>query len=126
MRIYLDTNVYLDYFFNRVNESIPSGELAYLLLRRTVSCEFDIVISDIILVELEKVLTKTQIRDLLDWLQPKLLSTRRTQKDSKNAKLFPIHFPDNLHFAIAKRMDACIISNDKQMVTLGALPSHSL
>ena len=51
--IYLDTNIYLDYFENRTDKLKPLGEFAFRIIKRAIDCEFKIVISSIILAEIK-------------------------------------------------------------------------
>jgi hypothetical protein len=52
--IYLDTNVWLDYFLDRSSGLLSPSEIALHILKRSIFCEFQILISDILTVELEK------------------------------------------------------------------------
>lgn len=52
--IYCDTNVYLDYFFDRRDNIRPLGEFAHQVIQRALGCEFYIVISDWVITELNK------------------------------------------------------------------------
>ena len=70
-KIYLDTNIYIDYFEGRVDNLRPLGEFAYELLRKTFSCEFFIVISTLVLKELTYNGYEEQIKILIEELKKK-------------------------------------------------------
>mgnify|MGYP006296621571 FL=1 len=53
--IYIDTNIYIDYFLNRKDNLRPLGDFAHELFIKTSQCKYKIIISD----WLEKELTKT-------------------------------------------------------------------
>jgi len=64
MLIYCDTNIYIDYFENREDNLRPLGTFAFELLRRTIECEFTIVVSDFVISELEKYVEEEKIKEL--------------------------------------------------------------
>ncbi|MBD3304093.1 hypothetical protein GF343_03035 [Candidatus Woesearchaeota archaeon] len=51
--IYVDTNIYIDYFDGRTDYLRPPGEFAYQLLKRTFNCEFRIIVSSLVVDEIE-------------------------------------------------------------------------
>lgn len=104
-RIYLDSNVYLDYFGDRKDNMRPLGEFAFKVFQRTLECEFIVVLSDWVLEELEnKSYSKIQLETLLSELKKagKLISTKRTEEDIRKAKRFT-NQEDALHSIIAAR-----------------------
>ena len=60
MLVYVDTNIYLDYFQNRQDRLRPLGEFVFQFFRRSLKCEFEIVVSDFVLEELHKKVTIKQ------------------------------------------------------------------
>jgi len=54
MKIYFDTNVYLDFLEDRSDSLKPLGELAHQAFLRGLDCEYFIVISDLVIEELRK------------------------------------------------------------------------
>jgi len=125
-KIYLDTNIYLDYCLNRSTKYLAYGDIAHTIFSRAISCEFTIIISDILLFELEKSLSVQNITDILSWLGAKIERTQITEQDKLQAQTIPIHYPDNLHFVLAKKEGAILVSNDKALCELGAIVSHTL
>ena len=49
--IYVDTNVYIDLFENRQDRFRPLGEIAAQLFQRGLDCEFNIILSPVIISE---------------------------------------------------------------------------
>lgn len=107
MKIYLDTCIYVDYFEDRSDNIRPLGELASQLLKRTFNCEFEIIISDWLLVEMEKrVNVMSSFLELLKRLKSmdKLITITKTDNDKKEANELckkGFHFADALHAVLA-------------------------
>ena len=110
--IYLDTNIYIDYFKNRTDYLRPLGEFAFELLRRTFSCEFKIIVSNWVLKELEQNGFSKQSAQLIKRLKEmnKVAVIEYANNDSCLAKKLcndrKIHYSDALHAAIAYRAGA--------------------
>jgi hypothetical protein len=64
-KIYLDANIYLDYFENRRDNIRPLGFFAYNLIRRCIEREFRIIISDWAVEKFGKVSDASKIEDLI-------------------------------------------------------------
>ena len=108
--IYIDTNVYLHYLLRRKDKLRPIGEFAFELLRRAVKCEFEILISDVVLDELKNNTSKEKINLLLRMLKRKLVPVRKDNDAVLQAqKISKTDFWDALHYVIAKREGAEII-----------------
>ena len=113
--IYCDTNFYLDYFYDRRDKFRPLGEFAFQVIQRALSCEFKFIISDWLIVELEKNHAKQKMNDLLIELRKKdkIIETQITREDERLARSLPTHFEDALHAAIAIRAKAeCIVTTN--------------
>ena len=67
--IYLDTNIYLDYWGDRRDKFRPLGEFAYTVLRRSVECEFMILTSDLVLNELRGLIEDAEIKEVFSNLK---------------------------------------------------------
>ena len=106
-RIYVDANVYLDYLEERTDGIRPLDEFAFQLFKRTFGCEFEIVMSDWALQELqiEKEI-KSKSECLFDDLKKagKLVIAKRTPEDERRARLHR-NWQDALHVMIATRMN---------------------
>lgn len=104
-RIYLDTNIYLDYCEKRSDRIRPLNEFAYLIFKRSLECEFEIVISNFVLEEINKNLkNKTVFQILFTDLKKKkkLIYTEEKKEEYFKAKKHK-NWPDALHAIIAKR-----------------------
>ena len=93
--IYLDTNVYLDYYLDR-----RGSETAFrILFFRTPKCEFRIVISDWVLRELElNSIDSEKTNTLFDWISKsgKIIKVYKAPQDVEEAKKISEHFQDPL------------------------------
>jgi len=118
MLIYLDTNVYLDYLLEN-NDIRPLDEYARLILNRSLSCEFTILVSDLVLAEMKKkdIDTKALLQPLR--LQQKIIHREVEKQDVARAKSISIHYPDNIHLALAMRTHCqFFVTNDKELLAL--------
>lgn len=108
MKLYIDTNIFLDYFFERKNLagkdiSVPAQKLFY----RAISCEFFIVYSDHTATELNKVVSGEQIRMLFGFLKKKTIMITTLPEDIICAqKLNSTNYSDALHAVLAKRSES--------------------
>lgn len=115
--IYIDTNVWLDYCLG-TNDLRPLDEFAKQLLERKINCEFHVIISDVLLFELSK-----YINDVDSLLHPLQIKNKVSRVQTKNedklfAKKINLHFPDNIHMAIAKRCNcAYFVTNDTEILS---------
>jgi predicted nucleic acid-binding protein len=105
-KVYVDSNIYIDYFDNREGKFATWGEFAFQFFRRTFECEFKIVMSAQIFKELNKLGYEENIDDLFYSLKdmekiefvfssPKLNNEARDMKTS--------HYGDRLHYLLAKK-----------------------
>lgn len=136
-KIYVDTNVYLDYFEGRTDYMRPLGDFAYEVFQRTLSCEFTIVFSSLILDELEHNIKSERIADLLLELEDKnkiiKIVPKREEREiaRKIVKERNTPFNDTLHALLAKNSgsDYFITRNIKDFLELQdfvkiLLPEH--
>ena len=105
MKIYVDTNIYLDYFLNRNDSLRPLGDFAFELFRRTRSCEFEIILSDWVEQELENNNAIQQLIKLKEELKHKLITITTTKEDINQAKKIK-PFEDSLHAILAQKAKA--------------------
>lgn len=110
--IYLDTNIYMDYFDGRVDNLRPLGEFAFQLLKRTFECEFKIAISPIVVDELVHNAKKEKIEELMKDLNErnKLIKIKVSEIDRylarKVSKERSTPLYDTIHAVIANRCKA--------------------
>ncbi|MEW6294724.1 MAG: hypothetical protein AB1467_00310 [Candidatus Diapherotrites archaeon] len=112
-RIYVDTNIYLDYFEERKNGFRPLSEFAFQVFKRTLECEFEIVISDWVIEEIfrqkfPEIKFDLLVKELL--CKRKIIKVRKTEQDLINARKHE-NFSDALHAIIANK------ANCKKIVT---------
>lgn len=115
MRIYIDTNIFIDYLLGRKDKFRDLGLIAFEFLRRIVEEEHEIIISDLLIKELEFNVEKNKIKDLISWLsENNEIIKMKTEKDDKIhadiiSKETKLHYSDCLHSVLAKRGKADII-----------------
>lgn len=108
--IYIDSNVYLDYLLNRKDRLRPLSDFAFELLKKAVSCEYWILMSDTVLDEISAYTSKEDIEKLIGMIQKKLKLVPREENDFIRAKqISPSNKIDALHYVLAKKGGAKII-----------------
>jgi predicted nucleic acid-binding protein len=109
--IYVDTNVYLDFLLNRTDGLRPLGDNARVLFERTVSCEFIIVVSDLVLSEAEHQHLRPALEPLLTRLASfgKLRLVETSCADQREARMLPTHYADALHAVLARKSGAAFV-----------------
>lgn len=110
--IYIDTNVFMDYFDNITDYLRPLGEFVFRLLQKSAECKFNIIISSLILEELFYNSYENKIKELLPGFNAKgkIIQAEITKTDVELARKIcnerKTHFNDTLHAIIAQRMNA--------------------
>lgn len=116
--IYLDTNIYLDYFLDRKNEfGKPLGPIAWGVFKRAINCEFSIVVSDWLAWQLDKNMGSSQLTVLFTLLDSKrkIIRVKRMEDDVQQAKKYAVSndIDDPLHAVLAKKGGAvCVVTRD--------------
>ena len=117
LKLYLDTNIYIDYFDGRVDNLRPLGKFAFNLLKRTLECEFQIIISSLVLDELTYNTYKENMLSLIKDLKEKdlkekdkLMIIEVNEEDVKNTikikRERKTTHNDTLHAVLANRIKA--------------------
>ena len=118
-KIYLDTNIYLDYFENRHDNIRPLGFFAYNLIRRCIEGKFKIVISDWVVEEFGKIGDPRKIDDLIKTLkkQGSLILVKSNSQDLSKSRKYK-NKPDALHIILAIKtgVDYFVIRNTKDFL----------
>jgi predicted nucleic acid-binding protein len=106
--IYCDSNIYLDYFGSRKDRFRDLGEFAFQIFRRTLDCEFKLVLSDWLLYELKNHMHMDKLKDFLEEFKKKnkIIKIYKTDEDIAKAKQLANHFQDVLHQLLAKKANA--------------------
>jgi len=74
MKIYVDTNIYLDYLLQRKNKyGKDLSKSAFEVFKRTVSCEFYIIISNHLIHELRGLIDLNNLTMLMQFLKKKII-----------------------------------------------------
>lgn len=102
----------MDYFENRIDKIRPLGEFAFQLIKRTLQCEFKIILSNLVIDELKFNGAGSKIKELTDELKKsnKLVYTEESENDDQKARelkqKFKTPLNDTKHIILAKRMGA--------------------
>lgn len=108
-RIYCDTNIYLDFLLGRTDYMRPLNEFAYQIFRRVEQGEFNLIISDHLLYELENNLDADKIARLLEPLaeKGKIVKIYKSREDVLKAnEISREHWKDALHAILANKAKA--------------------
>jgi predicted nucleic acid-binding protein len=62
----------------------------------------------------------------MDWLRPKLVVAKFEKFELVQAKKRPVHYPDCIHLYLAEKYEAIIVSNDLDLLNLGAILARTL
>ncbi len=117
-KIYIDSNIWLDFWLDRILNLLPAGHYAKNLLDRVISCEFTIILSDFIFKELETNI-KIDVSERMNAFKTinKLTVTDVTKQiffDAKKlAKERSIPISDAVHALMARQEGAILVSRDK-------------
>ncbi|MBW2986099.1 PIN domain-containing protein [Candidatus Woesearchaeota archaeon] len=112
LTIYIDTNIYLDYFDGRTDRLRPLGEFAYQLLKRTLECEFKIILSSLVLKEIFYNSYEERINNFLPDFKSKnkIIKITADAKDIKKTRKIckerKTDFNDTLHAVLAHKINA--------------------
>ena len=111
MKLYIDTNIFLDYLLDRknlLNNDISSP--AQKLFHRAINCEFFIIFSDHTAKEVYNQINIEKTFFLFEVLKKKLVTIRQTKEDQEEArKIDSNNYDDALHFVLAKKSGADFI-----------------
>ncbi len=101
MRVYVDTCVYLDYFFDRSDKLRPLGDLANSAFLYIKEKKFTVVFSDWTRTQLKmEGVNDSDIDELLSDF-PEIVSVVVTSEDKKEAKNYPDQNDDGMHGVLA-------------------------
>ncbi|MBU0979637.1 MAG: PIN domain-containing protein [Nanoarchaeota archaeon] len=115
IRAYVDTNVFLDYFFDRKEPSKHLGEHAYQFFRLAMSGKIEVLISILVLKELEGKIDQSFINHMLETiLFHKIIHI--TEKDLIRARILKgKSLSDTLHLVLALKGQAdCLVTRNKK------------
>lgn len=125
IKIYVDTNVYLDYLQNRSNLfGKPLGDDAWRIFARVLSGEFRLVVSSFVLEELYCQIEPAETAMLFEILKKNVVYVIYNIEEKTRAKtLNDDHWQDALHAIIANRekVDYIVTQNFADYVSYSTL-----
>jgi len=106
--LYIDANVYINYFKWEYDRWRCLGEMALSVFNRILDGEFKLVISDHLLSELKKHVDEKIIDEFLQEFKDKklIIEINKTQEDIDEAKQISRHYHDPLHAILARKAKA--------------------
>ena len=129
--IYVDTNIWIDYWIDRKSGLIPFGDFATQMFNRVLDCEFTIITSEYIISELKNNF-KFELAPRLGVFKsanklkvvPSQEGVFSLAKSLSEQRSLP--FYDAIHVCMAKQEDAILITRDKHFQLVNDLVSVSL
>ena len=108
VKIYVDTNVYLDYLLDRKNLlGRPLGNDAFLVFARVVDGRFQLVRSRFVEEELYRQIGTEETQMLFGMMETNTVTVTYSNEEKIRAKeMNPAHWQDALHAIIANREKA--------------------
>ncbi len=112
VKIYIDTNIFIDYFYNRKDKFRDLGSIAGSILRRTLQCEFTVHTSTLVIHELSANNNMTVAKKLfpLLHLRKKLMCVGADEQDILFTEKLCVErsapFADTLHAVLARKSGA--------------------
>jgi len=119
LRIYVDTDIFLNLWFNEMIRYNPVFERAKRLLERVISCRLFLIISELTLEELSRNMRLSIDTIKSDYFNEyanlgKLSVAEVTQDIVNEARRLSHHVGDATHAVIAKREGAVLITRNKR------------
>ena len=127
MRIYVDTNIYLDFILKREGKYVDFAAEAARLFKRAKDCEFEIILSDAVVAEYIRNFPshEVELQSLRILLSKKLIFIRKGVADVIASRDFATHAEDALHIALAVRAGADrIITRNLQDFMVSPIPAR--
>lgn len=120
---YIDSCIWIDYFEDRHDRFRPLGEWAFLLLKKIVQEKQKIILSNVLMNELQKRYSHKELEYLFQIIpECRLLRIKAGAKNTNDAKELRNHrelpFADILHSVIAKENNAILVSRDRHFQEL--------
>ena len=118
-KYYIDTNIFRDYYENRVDKYKPLGFFANKLLQNIIKEGDKVIISDITEAELEVPYSEEEIRNILAPLNEEQLienvkiSEKQVKEAIELAKEKNVPFADAAHAILARDNNAILVTRDR-------------
>ncbi|MFH1586244.1 MAG: PIN domain-containing protein [Candidatus Diapherotrites archaeon] len=123
-KFYLDTAIWRDYFEDRKDGIRPLGEFAFQFLRECKRRGIEILVSDVVVIELETRLSKEQIKEIFSQFKnivqkvdangEQVFEARKEWRKRNRA----LPFKDVLHAIIARDNNAVLVTRDNHFFDL--------
>ena len=121
-KVYVDTNIFLDYLFDRMVGLVPGGYFAERLFEVVVDCRYSLVISELTIKELEvhSKPAKVTVEELFERFRAigKLDVVDIDAKIISEARNIKMPLPDALHAAAARRKKAILVTRDRHFAEI--------
>lgn len=121
-KYYLDTAIYLDYYFDRVDNLRPLGEWAFKLLSLIKANNEQLLISDFVIEELNSQLSKEDIAKLFEPYKAILVivdyDEKQIQEMVKIARVRNVPKKDAIHAILARDNSAIFVARDNHFQQL--------
>jgi len=122
-KYYLDTSIWIDYYENRSDRFRPLGEWAFRFIKKTVSNQDQIIISDLLIAELKKRYSAETIQQIFEIVDLHLLihievSSRQDNEAIHINNQRGVGYADSLHAILARDNGAILITRDKHFAEL--------
>jgi predicted nucleic acid-binding protein len=115
-KYYLDTSIWLDYFKNRKDKFRPLGDWAHKLLSMIEEANQTVLISELVMIELEKHLPLKKATEFLSLYRNLIVQVDTTKRQLREAKriasIRDLSRQDVLHAILARDNDAILITRD--------------
>jgi len=107
-KIYCDTCIFLDFLGGRSDSLRPLDEFAHQIFRRVKAGEFQLVVSDWVMFEVQKHIKKEQFDDFLKSFSiGQIIHIFKNSNDIIRARsISPEHYHDALHAILANKAGA--------------------
>ena len=108
LKVYCDTNIFIDYFDERTDRLRPLKDFAFEFFSRGWNCAFKLIISDWLLIELKRHLDDRKIDEVLNRFKEKdkLIFIKQEKEEVEKAKKISEHWHDPLHAVLAHKAGA--------------------
>jgi predicted nucleic acid-binding protein len=123
--IYLDANVYLDYWEDRRDNLRPLGEFACSLMRRAINCEFVVCYSELVFFEVSKSCSipkeevfEQMFRPLEQMGKLRLITYTYEPEATLLAQEKKIPKNDAIHLILSEKCNAILVSRDNHHLAL--------
>ncbi len=122
-KFYVDTAIWVDFYEDRKGfNGEPLGDYAFRLFSLILANDYGLVISDLIIKELEQIYSIPEINGMIkpfEKLLMKIYSSGETRLKAKNiSKQRNVPFGDVLHALIAKSNNFILVTRDKHFKKL--------